>query len=145
MISDPIRVSATSGWNGVNRDVTVEGKALRLGGAAGPTAYPKGIGTHAASEIVYDLSGLDVSTFSAVVGVDQEVPVGGYSSLTFQVLRDGVEVFSSGPMVRSTEPIPVEVDVRGAKALTLVVGDSGNGNREDHADWADAKLTAAAG
>jgi len=144
-LSDRAWVSATSGWNGVNRDVSVEGKPLTLGGAAGPTAYPKGIGTHAVSQIVYDLSGLDVSTFSAVVGVDQEVPANARSSLTFQVLLDGVEVFSSGPMDRGTEPKPVEVDVHGAQQLTLVVGDSGNGNQEDHADWADARLTAAAG
>ena len=143
-LSDREWVSATSGWNGVNRDVSVEGRSLTLGGATGPTVYPKGIGTHAVSRIVYDLSGLDVSTFSAVVGVDQEVPVGARSSLSFQVFVDGAEVFSSGPMDRGTEPLPVEVDVRGAQQLTLVVGDSGNGNQEDHADWAGARLTAAA-
>ena len=80
-----------------------------------------------------------------MVGVDQEMPVNARSSLTFQVLLEGVEVFSSGPMDRGTEPKFVEVDVHGAQQLTLVVGDLGNGNQGDHADWADAGLSAAAG
>ncbi|WP_169799932.1 NPCBM/NEW2 domain-containing protein [Herbiconiux solani] len=37
-----------------------------------------------------------------MVGVDQEVPSGGATSLTFQVLLDGKSAFESGPMKRDT-------------------------------------------
>jgi len=37
--------------------------------------------------------------------------------------------------------VPIDVDVTGATILDLVVGDGGNGNGTDHADWADARLT----
>ena len=52
-LSDRAWVSATSGWNGVNRDASVEGKPLTLGRAAGATLYPKGAGARAVSQIVY--------------------------------------------------------------------------------------------
>ncbi len=34
----------------------------------------------------------------------------------------------------------VDVDLTGKKELKLVVDDAGNGNGNDHADWADAWL-----
>jgi hypothetical protein len=37
--------------------------------------------------------------------------------------------------------VPIDADVTGAQQLDLVIGDGGNGNGNDHGDWADAKLT----
>jgi hypothetical protein len=34
----------------------------------------------------------------------------------------------------------VDVSLKGAKELELIVGDGGNGLAADHADWADAIL-----
>lgn len=142
-LSDRDWVSATTGWMSVGRDRSVDGNSLTLPGADGPVAFDKGVGTHANSEIVYDLSGMNLDRFLAVVGVDQEVPTPGASSIDFTVLLDGVSAFESGSMTRDTPSIPVDLDVHGVQALTLLVGDQANGNQDDHADWADARIMAA--
>ena len=38
------------------------------------------------------------------------------------------------------EHIYSDDDISGAQRLDLLVGDGGDGNGNDHADWADAKL-----
>lgn len=35
----------------------------------------------------------------------------------------------------------IDVDVTGAQALGLMVGDGGDGNGQDHGDWAVSTLT----
>ncbi|CJI05676.1 NPCBM/NEW2 domain [Streptococcus pneumoniae] len=59
----------------------------------------------------------------------------------FKVLLDGAEVFNSGTMYYNTPAKFVDVDLTGKKELKLVVDDAGNGNGNDHADWADAWLS----
>ncbi|WP_175565069.1 NPCBM/NEW2 domain-containing protein, partial [Bacillus cereus] len=74
------------------------------------------------------------------VGIDQE-PGGKGGSVVFKVLLDGAEVFNSGTMYYNTPAKFVDVDLTGKKELKLVVDDAGNGNGNDHADWADAWLS----
>jgi len=46
------------------------------------------------------------------------------------------------PVVRGHQSATsLNVDVAGAQVLDLVVGDGGDGNGNDHADWADPVLT----
>ncbi|NHC15886.1 beta-galactosidase small subunit-related protein, partial [Motilibacter deserti] len=143
-LSDRQWASATTGWGSIGRDVSVDGNPIRVRSADGSArTYAKGLGVHADSQLVYELSKLNLSRFQAVVGVDQEVPANAKSSVEFRVLLDGKEAFDSGAMTRGTAAVPVDLDVRGVKQLTLITGDSGNGNQEDHTDWADAKLIAA--
>jgi hypothetical protein len=40
--------------------------------------------------------------------------------------------------------VNLDVDITGTQLLDLVVGDGGNGNGNDHGDWADAQLQCAA-
>jgi hypothetical protein len=72
------------------------------------------------------------------VGLDDEV--GNSGSVTFSVVADGVAVYTSPVLTGASAPLPVDVDVAGARVVDLVVGDSGDGNGLDHADWADAGL-----
>jgi NPCBM/NEW2 domain len=37
--------------------------------------------------------------------------------------------------------VNLDVDITGTQLLDLVVGDGGNGNGNDHGDWADAKVS----
>ncbi|MFD4960350.1 NPCBM/NEW2 domain-containing protein [Microbacterium sp. NPDC058389] len=137
-LSDRDWVSATSGWRTALKDKAVSGSPIRLGGVE----YAKGIGTHANSDIVYDLEPADV-TFAAVIGVDDAQKSSPNSSVVFQVLADGVVVYDSG-LIRAqpaTGPQNVVLDVLGVKRLVLRVTDGGNTNNSDHADWADAKVT----
>jgi len=137
-VSDMDWVSGTIGWASIQKDQSVDGNSLTLLSDSGVKTFTKGIGTHANSEIVYDLTNKGFTRFQSQVGLDQEANSSG--SITFQVLLDGQKVFDSGVMKKSTPSKLVDVDVKGKKELKLIVTDAGDGNSNDHADWADAKF-----
>jgi len=62
-----------------------------------------------------------------------------YPSVVFKVFIDGREVASSPAMRIASIPwrfdVPIPTD---SKAISLVVLDAGDGNREDLANWVDA-------
>ncbi|WP_195940086.1 NPCBM/NEW2 domain-containing protein [Romboutsia sp. 1001713B170131_170501_G6] len=132
--------SATKGWGTIGKDNAVSGNKLKLTGEDGQeVTYDKGIGTHANSEIVYDLTDKNVDMFSSFVGIDRAM-YNGPSSVEFEVYVDGEKVYESGVM-RARDPQKfIEVDLAGAKELKLVAKDGGDGIGSDHANWADAKL-----
>ncbi|RKN55238.1 hypothetical protein D7193_11065 [Micromonospora costi] len=136
-LSDRDWVSATAGWRSVLKDRAVSGNPIRLAG----TEYAKGIGTHANSEVVYDLEPTD-TRFVATVGIDDVQRTSPNASVVFQVLADGEVVYDSGLMRAQpySPPQRVELDVLGVERLVLRVTDAGNTNNSDHADWADAKV-----
>ena len=132
--------SANSGWKTVNKDKSVDNNKLALTDEEGQAiSYDRGIGTHATSTIIYDLSDKDYEYFSSYVGVDREM-YGSVGSISFEVYVDGEKKFDSGIMNSRDPQKYVEVDINGAKELKLVVKDGGNGNGSDHATWGDAKL-----
>jgi len=133
-LSDLTPVSVRQQWGALGIDRSVTSPQLTLGGQV----YPKGLGTHAYSRIVYDLEGLDYQIFSAVIGIDDDSQ--GNGSVVFHVWLDSVEVLDSGLMLGSDPPLEFRVPLRGAKQLILEVTDGGDGIDCDHADWADAKL-----
>ena len=130
---------ATNGWGPVERDTSNgeqapgDGKPITLNGVV----YSKGLGTNAVSDIsVY--TGGRCTTFTAVVGGDAEASNNG--SVTFSVAADG-RVLTTTPVLRGGQPsMALNVNVTGAAQLDLVVGDGGDGNGLDHADWANAQL-----
>ncbi len=133
---DPDTVSI--GWGSLGFDRSVEGKPLTLDGRV----YDHGLGTHAQSSIEYDLAGA-YEQFLATVGVDDEMDTFGKSSLVFRVLVDGKLAFDSGLMGTTTPAKAVDVPLRGAQRLRLVVSDGGDNINGDHGDWADARLVPA--
>src|SRR4051794_39029172 len=86
-LSDRAWTSATNDYGPVEldrsngEDLAGDGVPIRLNG----TAYTKGLGVHARSELRYAL-GASCSLFSAVVGIDDEVGANG--SVAFQVWSD---------------------------------------------------------
>ncbi|MCX5635393.1 MAG: NPCBM/NEW2 domain-containing protein [Planctomycetota bacterium] len=139
---DELDVSkAESGWSSPKRNKSVEGKQLSVGGEK----FEHGLGTHAADILRLNLHG-DVQRFTALVGVDDEVfetGKAGVSSVEFKVIGDGRTIWSSGIMKAGDKAKKVDVDLRGVKKMNIVVGDGGDGNGYDHADWVDAKFEAA--
>jgi hypothetical protein len=129
---------AQQAWGQLGLDASVQGKRLRIGARE----FEHGLGTHAASELAYDLDG-SYDTFEAWVGVDAEMDYFGKSSLEFVVLVDGKEAFRSGVMLNATPAARVSVSVKGARELRLLVTNGGDNINGDHADWADAVLVAA--
>ena len=130
---EPVR--ATAGYGSLQNDKAVSGKLLKLGGLT----YDRGLGTHAASEIAYDLH-RQYGRFKALVGVDENAgkPLG---SIEFTVLADGKELWKSGIMKQGETPKSVDVSIQGVRMLLLRVNDAGDGIDYDHADWVNAQIS----
>lgn len=112
---------------------SVDGKPLTIGGVQ----FSKGVGTHAGSSVEFALN-KNALSFSAMVGVDSET--GKQGSVRFTVLVDSKTAYDSGVMRGGDAAKKCEVSLVGAKVLTLLVEDGGDGINYDHADWADATL-----
>jgi hypothetical protein len=116
-------------------DGTVSGRDLRLAGSV----YDKGIGLHADTRLTYDLGG-NYRWFEALVGLE-ELDDGKTGSARVKVLVDGkprpldVELLSD-----KSKPLPVRLDVKDAKELTLVVEFGKRGDVLARVNWIDARL-----
>lgn len=132
-LSDLNWISATTGYGTIQKDKSISGNSITVRGVV----YPKGIGTHAVSEIHYNLAGA-YTQFTSTVGVDDEATPHG--SVVFQVFGDGNKLFDSGVVTGTSAAQSFTVSVAGVNNLELLVGDAGDGQVADHADWAGAQL-----
>jgi len=120
-------------WERPQKNLSVDKNPLSVGGKT----YAKGVGTHANSYMCIRLDGKALR-FTALVEVDDEQK--GKGTVEFIVKKDGKTVWKSGVM-RAGEPAKnVDVDLRGAGRLGLMVTDGGDGIDSDHADWVEAAI-----
>jgi alpha-galactosidase len=126
---------ATQGWGEPHKNRSVEGHPLTIAGQS----FERGFGTHAEGTLNINLDG-GAQSFSASVGVDDEVNKNPASSVEFSVVGDGKVLWSSGVMHAGDAAKFCNVQLAGVKALALKVGDAGDGIEYDHADWVDAKF-----
>ncbi|UNX55182.1 endo-alpha-N-acetylgalactosaminidase family protein [Georgenia sp. TF02-10] len=142
-VSDLELVSAENGWGPVERDrsngeqAAGDGRPITLNGQV----YAKGLGTHAPSRVRVYLAET-CTTFTADVGIDDVQKSRG--SVVFKVLGDGATLAESPVMRPDSATHRLEADVTGTRYLDLVVTDAGDGNGNDHGDWADARLSCSA-
>jgi beta-galactosidase GanA len=139
-VSDLTFMFASNGWGPVERDTSVgenaagDGKTITINGVK----YSKGLGTNSISDVRIYLGG-KCTSFTAQVGVDDET--GGAGTVTFSVVADGTAVVTT-PTIRGRQAATsVSASVAGAQVLDLIVGDAGDGNGNDHGDWAMPTLT----
>jgi alpha-galactosidase len=132
--------TATQGWGEPHKNQSVDGHTLTVGGKQ----FTRGFGTHAVGELRVNLDG-GAQTFSASVGVDDEVKGNEASSVEFIVRGDGKALWQSGVMRAGNAAKDFTVDLSGVKTLLLEVTDADDGEGYDHADWADAKFETVAG
>ena len=100
--------------------------------------YKHGLGTHSTSVIRVRLS-KPAKAFLAEAGIDNNWDTQGtHGSVVFAVEVDGKEAYRSGIRRGSDQPLPVQIELDGAKDFTLRVFDGGDGPTHDQADWADA-------
>ena len=125
-------------WGTPQARKSVEGRTLSIGGKK----YGRGVGTHAESFASYKLGGQGVS-FEAEVGIDDEVAVSGAkdASVRFSIVADGKTVASTGVLKAGAAPVRLAASLAGVKTLELAVDTAGDGDKFDHADWADARFT----
>lgn len=100
----------------------------------GGVQYPKGLGLHADSEVVYSLTGTNFDRFSAVVGVDDGTGTGG--SVIFQVFVDDELRYQSAILTGGSVPENVDIPISPeSSVIRLVSGSGGDGIGYDWADW----------
>lgn len=107
--------------------------------------YDKGMGVHAPCALAYEIKP-EFKRFVALAGADENVisisngsNLAKYSSVVFKVFIDGQEAAAS-PVMRVQSPawrfdVPIP---EGARLISLVVMNAGDGSREDFADWVNA-------
>ena len=127
----------TPGYNVYYED----GTPLVLAGVT----YEKGLSTHPGggfdAEFVYDISGYDHTTFTAIVGkTDRYVAALPGSVTSFHVYVDGVLADEVIDLVAG-QTYTFNVDVTGASELKLVTGGGSDNITCDGSIWANAKLS----
>ena len=132
-LSEMPYVSANQGYGILGKDVSVDRNPITLNGVY----YCRGLGTHANSELVYDLSSSNATHLRAWIGVDDESMSVG--KVVFKVFGDGKLLFETKSIDYSMPAVSVNIAIESVSKLTLIVDSDGSGVG-DHADWADAKL-----
>ena len=128
----------TTGWSNAKADHDTTGHTISI---AKKTFY-HGMGTQATSKFRVELGG-NGRRFMAKVGVDDSSA--GQGSVEFIVEGDGKGLWRSGVMTGGQTAIEADVNLDGVKILTLRATDGGDGESNDHANWADAKIEMADG
>ena len=107
----------------------------------GEKHYAHGLGTHAVSEIVVRLP-QPGKLFEAEAGADNNYDTKGqHGTVNFAVEVAGKEAVHSDLRRGGQAPLPVRVELQGAKEFVLRVFDGGDGPSWDQSDWADAAVT----
>lgn len=143
LVSELEPMSVRQDWEQLGRNRSVTGGPLTVG----DSVYTSGVGTLSSSEIHYQLFGR-FARFTAHVGLDngrrRRQP--SSSRAVFEVRGDGRVLWRSDTVSRGSAAVPVDVDVRGVRELTLEVIPAvpPNTDRDDAvpADWVDARLKA---
>lgn len=125
-------------WRPLGRDRSIDGSLLRVGGRA----YQKGLGTHATWALHYDLAAA-YETFTAAVGIDDEVRPEKPVEAVFEVWGDGRRLYRSESVRSGAAAQPLTLDVRGVRELVLKALPGDDGAANDHTDWLEARLVAA--
>lgn len=132
-VSDLHVHSFANAWRFLGVDKSVAGNAMKIGSKS----YTKGLGAHAASRTELALR-KKYGRFQADIGIDAG-SAGG--SAIFQVFGDGKKLYESPIRRKADAALAIDIPVEGVDSLALVVTDGGDGNTNDHANWAGAKLT----
>jgi hypothetical protein len=120
------------------RDRNVTGGPLMAHGER----FLKGLGMHSAARITYQLDG-QYRAFQSELAIDDST--NGRGSVNCRVFTDDGSgqwrLKYEGPVVRGgAQPITVNVDLAGAKRLSLLVDFADRGDQQDHINWLDARL-----
>src|SRR5579872_1918084 len=128
----------TQDWGQPQRNRSVDGHALMVHGQR----FAHGIGTHAISHFEIALDG-KASMFNSQCGVDDEATPRG--SVSFEVWVDGKRRAATPVIHKGQGPAALSVSLQGARHISLVVTDGGDGIDNDHADWIDPIIQAIPG
>jgi glucose/arabinose dehydrogenase len=141
-LSDIQETSSSNGYGPIEKDKSNGEEGSNDGGSItlNGFVFNKGIGSHAPSEITYNINNMGYQAFSAVIGLDDYVDNIGCGSVVFKVFKDNILAYQSPTMINSSPSIPINIPINNTNTLKLVVESAGDGICGDHGDWADAKF-----
>ena len=139
-LSDIEWTSARTDYGQVRKDLASVGAKIKLSVNGEEKIFDKGIGTHANSEIVYNLEGTNYKYFETYVGIDRNITKQNNSSVIFKIYADDLEVYNSGLMKWEDDAKLVRIPLEGVSELKIIADNAGNGNASDHASFGDAKF-----
>jgi hypothetical protein len=113
-------------------DRNLDGEPLSVGGKK----YARGLALHSRTELAYRLPG-KFGRFQAVVGIDDGVQ--GAGAVHLRIEADGRPLFD-GPVAGGDAPRELDLDLTGAKRLSIVVDFGEGGDEADHLDLCDARI-----
>lgn len=129
---DSLKTSGlNSGWGKTQKNTNINKKPLSVGGKV----YERGLGTHAEFYGKISLN-KSASRFQAIVGLDD----GSSGRVEFQIKLDGKAAWKSGIINKGDAGKNVDLQLKGAEFMELIVTDGDNSIGSDHANWCDAKI-----
>lgn len=111
--------------------------APRGGFRLGDQRYRRGLLMHSRSQLTYALAE-DFQRFRATLGL--QLPEGRLGAVDVRVRVDGREVLAREGLVATDPPLPVDIDLRGAKSLQLEVDFGPGEDVGDRVLWAEPIL-----
>ncbi|HET6884430.1 MAG TPA: NPCBM/NEW2 domain-containing protein [Pirellulales bacterium] len=114
-------------------DANVNGTRLRAAGRI----YSKGVGMHSAARLTWQLE-KNYRRLEAELAIDDQTD--GHGSVVFRVFSGPKEIYKSQIVRGGDAPLPISIDVRGARQLSLVVDYADRADVLDHADWLNVRL-----
>ncbi|WP_345170482.1 NPCBM/NEW2 domain-containing protein, partial [Algibacter aquimarinus] len=104
------------------RNTNISGGPMVINGQT----FNHGIGSHAQSEIVYDISGSNYQNFKAYIGVDDSQGANTNASIQFEVYGDDILLFTSQTLTGADDAQFIDVDINGVNQLKLVLEKGAN-------------------
>jgi hypothetical protein len=117
------------------RDKSASGHPLNIAGSN----FESGLGTHASCSITYKLDGL-YQRFDSEVGLDAEHSPRGRARVAVELDGKRVDLTAGKELTARSAPLPVRLDVRGVRSMTLIVDTGAFGDVQAEVNWAKARL-----
>jgi hypothetical protein len=133
-VSDAAPAEQKAGNMELRNDQTIAGRPIVMDGRF----FPRGLGMHAPCAATWEVP-VGAVAFEAAVGLPDEARQCGEPAVDFAVTSDdGRTLFASGRIDRHDPARAFRVELGGARRVTLVLGDGGNGIDCDHGVWGGA-------
>jgi len=108
--------------------------------------YNKGLGMHTASRLTYRLDTEEIAgrfrRFVAAIAIDDVAAQRGSVIFRVYLERDGnwQQAYTSAVVRGGDRPLPVTVELDGARQLALATDFADRGDQQDYANWLEARL-----
>ena len=122
----------------IKESVKGDGSPISIAGEVYSNGLSLSPGQNTPASIELDIAGRGFTTFTSVVGKDDNA--GNYSKVHFTVVADGKVVAESGELDWK-ESETLTADITGCETLVLSVDCASDGFGWDYAAWGDPKLT----